>query len=173
MKARNRRRRVGCLLPLLFYVLLLVPGYYLALPAPVTEDFTGRNAHLFYIAATTGEGKYSTYSLEDLRSEDASERALTFLLNADQITIEQGDIHHASVLEQHDDWQLVKFNYSNSHTSSSVYRAYTDRVEPVRYQMTSNVGHAMLMLALVIPAYLFAALYNFVRNWRENRRAKP
>ena len=116
--------KVGCLLFIAVYVLLLVPSYYLSRPAAVTEDFTGRNARLFNVAAVasanaSGSSAYSSHSLDQLDAGTLDLATLTFLLAESKITIEQGDIHHATVAEDHGSWQLVEFHYSNTHTSTS------------------------------------------------------
>ena len=80
-------------------------------------------------------------------------------------------MHRADVVEDHGTWQLIEFYYSNTRTSTSIYRAYADRVEPLSYRITSSVGQVMGAM-LVLPAVLAACLV-FVPlvNWIRRRRA--
>jgi hypothetical protein len=173
---RRRRQRIGCLLPLVVYVALLVPGYFLTLPPAVTEDFS-RHSRSFSIAGVRagdagGEVEYLAWTLARV-ARGPADAGVTFLLPEPQVTIDVGDIHRVRVLEEHGDWQLVEYDYANTHTSTSVYRAYRDRVEPVSYRVTSSIAHAFLAMVLIVPAYLVAAIIIAVRNRRARRTQRP
>ena len=70
------------------------------------------------------------------------------------------------VLEDHGEWQLIEFNYSNTYDTTSVYKAFPDRVEPVYFRINAHVGQAMLALPLVVVVYVLAVSITFIRNWR-------
>jgi hypothetical protein len=71
--------------------------------------------------------------------------------------------------ENHGDWQLIEFNYSNTYDSTSIYTVHLDRVEPVYFRINSHVGQVMLALPLVPVIYVLAVLITFIRNWRARR----
>ena len=110
--------------------------------------------------------RYQVFNLEHVNSGELDLTELTFLLPSKSVTINVGNIHHAEVLEDHGDWQLVAFHYSNTRTSTSIYRAYKDRVEPVSYKLTSHVGQAFSAIILIIPALILSAIITVIMNWR-------
>jgi len=176
----EKRHRTGCLLPLGLYVAVLVTGYLVTRPPLITEDFSGPTSRSFSIAVveeTDAGYHYGRQTLETIQVRDAGLPSLAYLLPQQRVTIDVGDIHHATVIEDHDDWQLIEYDYSNTYMATSVYRAYTDRIEPVSYQMTSSVGDAIGFMAVTILAlllYLLAASVNYVRNRRNKGvRAGP
>ncbi len=164
-----RKRRTGCLLPLGLYLLAVVVMYFITLPAAVTDDFTGNTARIFSIAtviSSQGGNQYRRTTLETVEARDEELPALVFLLPDKEITIDNGDIHHVTVLEDHDDWQLIEFDYANTYIAKSIYRAYADRIEPVSFRMVSHAGQAMLAFILIVPVYLVAWLITVIRNQR-------
>ncbi len=164
-----RKRRTGCLLPLGLYLLAVVVMYFITLPEAVTDDFTGNTARIFSIATVIPSqdgNQYRRTTLETVEARDEELLALVFLLPEKKITIDTGDIHHVTVLEDHDDWQLIEFNYANTYMAKSIYKAYADRVEPVSFRMASHVGQAMLALVLIVPVYFVAWLITVIRNRR-------
>jgi len=168
----GKKYRTGCLVPLGLYLAVLVTGYLVTRPALITEDFSGPTSHSFSVAVvaeTDGGYRYGRQTLDTIRERDPELPSLRYLLPQQRVTIDVGDIHHATVLEDHDDWQLIEYDYSNTYMATSVYRAYADRIEPVSYQMTSSVGDAIGFMAVTIIAlllYLLAASVNYVRNRR-------
>jgi hypothetical protein len=54
------------------------------------------------------------------------------------------------------------FLYDDTRTSTSVYRAYRDRVEPVSHRVTSHLGEPVLAVLLVLPAAVVAAAFGLV-----------
>lgn len=168
----QKKHRTGCLIPLGLYIAVLVTGFYLTRPPLVTEDFTGRVARSFWVATVTESDtgfEYGAVRLESIIARDARLRALEFLLPEERITINVSDIHHAAILEDNGEWQLIEFNYSNTYMATSIYRAYPDRVEPVSYQLKSSVSDAFVAMQFTVVAvglYLLAVLINLIRNWR-------
>lgn len=155
------------------YGLCLIVLYF-ASTRKQTEDFTGRTAHEFTVAGVSrsnqdAEVNYRVFNLERLNAGNIDLTDLTFLLPQESITINVGDIHSAEVLEDHDDWQLIAFYYSNTRTSTSIYRAYPDRIEPVSYRMTSSVGQFFGAITLLVPALVLSILISAILNWRANR----
>ena len=163
----------GCMTFIVVYGLCLVVFYFASTPKQ-TEDFTGRTAHEFTVAAVvrsspSAEAGYRVLNLERLNAGNIDLTGLSFLLPEASITINVGDIHRAEILEDHGDWQVVAFYYSNTRTSTSIYRAYQDRIEPVSYRVTSSVGHFFAAMILFVPALVLSALISAMFNWRANR----
>jgi len=173
-KKADKKHRTGCLVPFGLYVMVLVTGFFVTRPPLITENFPEQTARSFSVAVVeeAEDGyEYGRRTLQTIQERDPELPPFRYLLPEQRITITVGDIHHATVIEDHEDWQLIEFDYSNTYMATSIYRAYADRVEPVSYQMTASVGDAMMAMAVTAIAvllYLFAALINFVRN-RRNR----
>lgn len=153
----------GGLFFLLIYLTFLIGSYLLSTYNAETREFTADVARKFFIAGyiksnSPQDREYKMFSLEDLRSGDVNFSDITFLLPEKSITINTGDIHKAKILEDHGEWQLVAFNYSNTHTSTSIYRAYNNRVEPASYKMTSSVGLGFSAIILILPAFILSKI---------------
>ena len=147
---------------------------YFASTQKETEDFTGRTAHEFTVVGVAGsdgnaEVDYRVFNLERLIAGNMDLTDLSFLLPQKSITINVGDIHSAKILEDHGDWQLIAFYYSNTRTSTSIYRAYQGRIEPISYRVTSSVGQFLGALTLLVPALVLSILISAVFNWRAKR----
>jgi len=170
----SRKYRSGCLVPLGIYIGLIVIGFFVTRPPLITGDFSGNIAGRFSIAITDevdGQETYQRRTLEWVLEHISELPEPGFLLAERKIIIDNGDIQRVAVLEEHDDWQLIKFSYSNGYTSTSIYRAYTGRVEPVSYQMTSSFADVIMIFVLVLPAYLLAWIATFFRNKSVRSRA--
>lgn len=150
---------------------------YIASTQKETEDFTGRTAHEFSVAAVgrsspKAEGDYRVVNLERLNAGNIDLTDITFLLPQKSITINVGDIHRAEILEEHRAWQLIAFYYSNTRTSTSIYRAYQDRIEPISYRVTSSVGQFFGAITLLVPALVLSILISAILNWRAKRMTR-
>ena len=172
------RKNSGCSTFVVIYGLCLIAMYLSSTPPEKTTDFTGRTARDFTVAGViTGhsnkEPKYRVFNLEYVNSGELDLTGVTFKLPSNSITINVGDIHRAEILEEHDGWQLVAFHYSNTRTSTSIYRAYDNRIEPVSYKLTSHLGQAFSAIILLIPALVLSAIITAFLNWRARRRAAP
>ncbi len=174
-KKLQKEHRTGCLIPLGLYLAVLVIGFFATRPPLITDDFSGDVARRFSVATvreTDAGFEYGTVRLETVLERHPELPSFGYVLPEQRITIDVGDIHHAVVEEDHGDWQLIEFNYSNNYRATSIYRAYADRVEPISYQMTSSVGDVflvMLVTGVAILLYLLAALVNFIRHRRAKR----
>lgn len=171
----QKEYRTGCLIPLGLYLVVLVIGYFVTRPPMITADFSDSVASRFSVAtvAEMADGfEYSILHLSSIRERHLRRPVLRFMLPEPRITINVGDIHHARILEDHGDWQLIEFSYSNTYMATSIYRAYFDRVEPVSFQVTSSVGDVfmvMLFTGVAVGLYLLAAGINFFRNRRARK----
>ena len=168
------RKASGCLVFIVIYTLCLIGMYFATIPPEETKDFTGRTAREFTIAGfvksnSNQEPEYKVFNLDNLTSGKIDLSNITFLLPGKVMTIDVGDIHHVEVLEDHGDWQLVAFNYSNTRMSISTYRAYDDRIEPVSYKLTSHVGQVFSAIILFIPALILSMIITAILNWRAKR----
>lgn len=167
MNSGRNRRGVGCLLALAIYIPTVFISYLLTVPDEVTGDFTGGTSRIFSVATVTRNADsvdYERTTLETIEERNPESPSLAFQLPKRNVVIKSDNIYHVNVLENHDDWQLIEFNYSNTYTSKSVYRAYADHVEPVSFQMTSHVGQGMVALAMIIPVYFIAWLITRLRR---------
>jgi len=158
------------------YMASLIVMYVFSTPTE-TADFSESIDWDFTVAGVvTGEvtnnRPYRVLTLGQLNSTEPDLSDITFLLPRPTITINVGDIHRVEILENHDDWQLVAFHYSNTRTSTAIYRAYTDRVEPVSYRVTSSAAHLFYAVLLLFPAYLLARIITPILNWIARRVTK-
>jgi hypothetical protein len=174
MKARSP----GYLTHLAIYAVALT-ALYIAGTREVTGSFDERQQRDFHIAAVSAATgpkgpTYVAYSLAQLRAGKLDPPPATFLLPQGDIRIDAaGDLHRVAVLERHPDWQLVEYRYGNSHNSTSRYRAYRDRVEPVSYRITMDMGLFFSALLLLVPTSLVAALINAAWKAIARRRQGP
>ncbi|MGI9295960.1 MAG: hypothetical protein ACR2PS_18405 [Pseudomonadales bacterium] len=166
-----KKHRTGCLIPLGLYVVALAIGYFVTRPPLITEDLYGEHTLTRFSIATVIDGEdgyeYGRWTLRTVSALGTGSPPRRFLLPEPEITIYVGDIHHASIIEDHGDWQLIEFNYSNTYMATSIYRAYADRVEPISYQVTASVVDAFMAVTFTMVAiglYLLAVLINFFRN---------
>lgn len=177
-KKPQKKYRTGCLVPLGLYVAVLMIGYFVTRPPLITEDLYGERTLTRFSVATVVDGEngyeYGRWTLRTVSEIDMGSTPHRFLLPESEITIYVGDIHHASVIEDHGDWQLIEFSYSNTYMATSIYRAYADRVEPVSFQVTAGVGDAfawLLVTMIAVVLYLLVAFVNFIRNYRAKKQA--
>ncbi len=171
---KSRKKTSGCLVFIVIYLFCLTVIFITSKNPEETKNFTGPLAKDFYIAAIvkTESGQtqeYKAFNLEYLNTGKPDLSGFSFLLPEKKITINVGDIHHAEILEDHGEWQLVAFYYSNTHTSTSKYRAYKNRIEPISYKLTSHVGQFFSALILFIPALILSAIITAIINWRASR----
>jgi hypothetical protein len=150
---------------------------YLSSTREVTGSLDERQLRDFHVAALRAakgpEGPaYVAYSLAQLRAGKAEPAPVSFLLPPGNIRIQAAghDLHEVSVLERHPDWQLVEYRYGNTHNSTSRYRAYRDRVEPVSYRLTMDMGLVFSAIVLLVPSSIAAALINFIWTAIARRR---
>lgn len=130
------------------FVLLYLPAAvlgYLALTPEETRDFK-RVENQFRVMAFR-DGKPVAMTLAGLAKRAPG---VTFRLPAPAVELPGGDTHKAIVLESQGDWQLVRYEYGNSFTSDSRYRAFADRVEPVSHRVTFHPGLLGAMLVLIL-----------------------
>ena len=135
-------------------------------------DFGGQAARTFSVAVVIEEQdgfEYLRTTLETINSRHPELPPERYLLPVPEIRMSYENFYVVKVLEDHGDWQLIEFNYSNTYDSTSIYKAYTGRVEPVYFQINSHVGQVMLAVPLALVIYVLAVLITFIRNWRARR----
>ena len=165
----------GWLTHLVVYVVAVTAMYFGSTPE-VTGDFSERQERDFHIAAVkrkkdANDADYVAVTLAALKAGKVDSASMSFLLPQDVVDISPGgDLHKVTVLERHPDWQLVKYNYGNTHDSVSRYRAFKDHIEPVSYRLTMDMGLFFSAIALLIPASLVSVLINAI--WRLVARKK-
>ena len=178
MKEPREDRSPGWWTHLVVYVAMVGAMYALSTPDIAGSSLTEREEREFHVAVErlkpdNAKERYQVASLRWLRSSKPDVTTVNFLLPEGPIEIYQGeghDLHTATVLERHPDWQLIEYKYANTHSSVSRYRAYRDHVEPVSFRHGFSVGHALFGAVLVIPALIVAALVNLV--WSNIARAR-
>jgi len=173
---KQQGKDYGMTIFLVIYIASLIAMYVASTPTETT-NFTGLTARNFTVAGivtgeVTNDSPYRVLNLQQLTAGNVDLSEITFLLPQPTITINVGDIHRVEVLEFHDDWQLVAFHYSNTRTSTAIYRAYPDRVEPVSYRLTSSAGHLFYAVLLLIPAVFLTWVITTFCNWRARRAVK-
>ena len=151
---------------------LFVPIYlasvllaYFALTPEQTGNFE-RSAKQFRVMAFR-DGKPVPTTLAALAQRDP---ALRFLLPGREVDLPGGDLHRAVVTEKGADWQLVTYEFGNTISSTSRYRAFADRVDPISHRVTFHPGLLVALLVLMLPAWLVAFLAAWA--WRRLRRAR-
>lgn len=159
----------------------LPAAYRLATPE-VTDFSGGEQDRDFRIAArrTTDERlplaeQIEVFRLADLRAGKVDTTDLSFLLPGDvPRAVPGGDTNRVTIVERGSDWQLVRYDYGNGHSSVSRYRAFDRRIEPVSYRMTGNFAIFIAAWFLLIPArgasLLLHALWRLARRSRSRPR---
>ena len=175
-KEKTKGNSPGYLTHLVVYGLAVTAMYYASTPA-VTGNFTERQERDFHIAAVrlpkaAKEASYVAFSLAQLKAGKVDLASVSFLLPRGDIKINVpgADLHEVTVIERHPDWQLVEYHYGNTHDSISRYRAFRNRIEPVSYRITMDMGLVFSALVLLIPAVIVSALINALWKRRARRR---
>jgi hypothetical protein len=173
-KKQNRKYTLAIFI--VVYGLGLIVTYVVTTPTE-TPPFDERVNWNFTLAGVitgdvTNNQRFRVLNLQQLKTGNVDLSEMTFLLPRPTVTIDVGDIHRVEVLEFHDDWQLVAFHYSNTRTSTAVYRAYANRIEPVSYRVTSTAGHLAYAAVLLIPAFLISRIIAGFLGWRARRSSK-
>jgi hypothetical protein len=166
------KHRTGCLLPLALYIVAASVMYFVTRPPAVTSDFNGQAAGTFSVAVVIEKQdgfEYVRTTLETINSRHPELPPQRYLLPEPEVRMNNEKIYVVKVVEDHGDWQLIEFNYSNTYNSTSIYKASQDRVEPVYFRISSHVGQVMLALPLALAIYVLAVLITFARNWRTRR----
>ena len=134
------------------FIAFFIPGCFAAYPLLTpeeTRDF-GRVQKEFRVLALR-DGKPFATSLATL-PKDA-----TYLLPAPVYELTP-DVHKVVVLESTAAWQLVQYEFDNTVSTISRYRAFRDRIEPVSHRMTFHPGLPVAFMLLMLPAWLLAFL---------------
>ncbi len=75
------------------------------------------------------------------------------------------------LVQKSSDWQLVEYRYANTVDSTSRYRAYADRVEPISHRVTSHPGLLIAFVLLALPVWLASFVVAWL--WRRYRAKGP
>lgn len=153
-----------------------VAWMYVASTPEITGSFSEREERTFRVAAVkasgaSGQREYVVYTLARLRQPGVDLSQISFLLPEKVVSIPGGDLHRATVLEDHTSWQLIQYDFGNTHSSISRYRAFKDRIEPISYRVTFHPGIVISGFLLLIPALIAAALANWIGRAIASRRA--
>ena len=169
----TKDRSPGSLTKFVVYAVAL-PAMYFFMTPTVTGNFTEGHARGFRVAAARqiedAKGVksvgYISYSLAQVQSGDIDLTSVSFLLPQEVTNIhpDSGDMNEATVLERHPDWQLIEYRFGNTHNSTSLYRAFKDRIEPLSYRMTMHFGLFVGAIVLLIPVWIVSALINAIWN---------
>lgn len=158
------------------YVIAVTVMYFVWTPE-VTGNFTEREERGFHVAAVsltkgTKDASYVPFTLAYLKTGKVDLSSVSFLLPQGdiKINIPGAELHKVTVLERHPDWQLVEYRYVNTNNSTSRYRAFKDRIEPVSYRITMGMALVFNLIALLIPAVIVSALINAI--WKSVARRR-
>ncbi|MDX2314918.1 MAG: hypothetical protein QNL90_12705 [Gammaproteobacteria bacterium] len=168
-KTRFWKHRTGCLLPLALFIVAATAMYFVTRPPAVTSDFKEQIASTFSVAVVIEKQsgfEYVRTTLETINSRPPELPPARYLLPEPEVRMDYENLYVVKVIEDHGDWQLIEFSYANTYDSTSIYKAYSDRVEPVYFRINSHVGQVMLALPLALVIYVLAVLIAFIRNWR-------
>ena len=148
---------------------------YVASTPEVTGNFSEREERGFRVAAVkasgaSGQREYVGYTLARLRQPGVDLSQVSFLLPEKVVNIPGGDLHRATVLEDHSSWQLIEYDFGNTHSSLSRYRALKERVEPISYRVTFHPGIMIWAVILLVPALVVAAAMNWI--WKAIARKR-
>ena len=175
-KDKTKGNSPGYLTHLVVYAVAVTAMYFVSTPE-VTGNFTERQERDFHVAAVkltkdATDATYVAFSLAQLKTGKVDLASVSFLLPEGdiKINVQGADLHKVTVLERHPDWQLVRYDYGNTHDSTSRYRAFKDRIEPVSYRITMDMGLFVSAIVLLIPASIVSALFNAI--WRAIARRK-
>lgn len=166
----------GCTTYLVIYVVVVTAMYFASTPT-TTKNFDERQERDFHVAAVNlaKSANYVSFFLALLKAGKKDLSSVSFLLPLGDIKMDVSghDLHKVTVLERHPDWQLVEYHFGNSHSSTSRYRAFKDRIEPVSYRMTAHIGIFFNAIVALIPAAIVSALINAIWNAVGRRRKTP
>ena len=166
----------GCLTHVVLYAVAVVPMYFASTPE-VTGNFHVGQQRDFHIAAVTqtkdaNDATVVPLSLAYLKTGKVDLASVSFLLPPGDIKVQDTghDLHKVTVLERHQDWQLVEYHFGNSHDSISRYRAFKDRIEPVSYRNTMHMGLFVGAIILLVPVAIISFLINAI--WKAVARRR-
>jgi hypothetical protein len=149
------------------FVVIYVASAVLAYPVLTPEETAGfereRLAKQFRVMAFR-DGKPIPITLAALSKPDPT---LRFLLAGNEVQLPGGDLHQAVLIQKSGDWQLVEYRYANTVDSTSRYRAYADRIEPISHRVTLHPGLLIAFVLLALPVWLVAFVAAWV--WRRYR----
>jgi hypothetical protein len=144
----------------LLFVVIYAPlgalAYFASTPEQ-TGDFARIEKQFRVMAWTDGGAQPST--LAGMAKPDAGR---SFLLPGRTAEVPGGDLHRATVLESRADWQLIEYEYGNTVSSVSRYRAFRDRVEPLSHRVTFHPGVLVTLTIAAVLAWLLAATVNWL-----------
>ncbi|MSQ53031.1 MAG: hypothetical protein EXR28_14215 [Betaproteobacteria bacterium] len=175
-------RSPGSLTKYVVYALAL-PVMYFAMTPEITGNFNEGQARGFRVAAVkqikdangAAATDYFAYTLLQIQSGKIDMASVSFLLPQNIVNVfpDSGDENSATVLERHLDWQLIEYRFGNSYSSTSRYRAFKDRVEPVSYRITMGIGLFFGAIFLLIPVWIVSAAINAIWNAVTRRNERP
>lgn len=148
---------------------------YSASTPEITDNFSEGEERGFRVAAikagtTAGTREYVSFTLTQLRKPGLDLAQVSFLLPEKVVKIPGGDLHRATVLESQSNWQLIEYEFGNTHSSISRYRAFKDRIEPVSYRVTFHPGIMIWGVILLVPALVAAVVMNWI--WKAIARKR-
>jgi hypothetical protein len=173
-KDNNHDRSPGQWTAYILYVAMVTIMYFAITPkvvGPISEH-EERDFHVAVVRLdrNADEPPFAGYTIRFLKSGEVDPASISFLLPEGNIDIPGGDAHTVTVLERHADWQLIEYRYGNSHDSTSLYRAFKDRIEPVSYHITMHPGVFLWAVILVFPAHLLGKRINAAWNAAARRK---
>ena len=142
-------------------VLCITLTHFVTRAPAVTSNFM-EDAPRFYVLGKL-ENKYEMILLSEF---DNLEKEYSFELDKDKITLNVGDIHTIEVIKKSKHNQRIKFHYSNTYISESIYDVTNNNVTPIRYTLISSVGDGIIyMFAFILAVFLIPMITHEIIFW--------
>ena len=120
---------------------------------PLVEANFAEKAPNFFVLARTAKG----YQKIKLAHALANPSDYQFWLDQEEVALTVGDIHHIRVLQSDRDSLLIRLNYVNTASSTSIYRVSKDQqLTPVSYKINHHMGQGVIVMFAFIPLLLIA-----------------
>jgi hypothetical protein len=145
---------------ILLIALCMIAAHFFAQAPAVTSNFK-MDAPRFYVLGKK-EGKYEMMRLSKVKEKAG---AYKFHLDENAITLDVGDVHTIEVIETTDNKQRIRFFYSNTYMSESTYDVIDNNVIPIKYRITSSIGHAMIYMFAFIASIILAPMMSSCIFW--------
>lgn len=153
------------ILTVIIFCIFVVALFKVTQPAAVTSDFAEK-APLFFVLAKR-DGQYEVLRLSDAL---ASREQYLFHLDEAEIRLDTGGIYLITVLDSIGERQRIRFYYSDTYVSQSIYEVSDNTITPVEYRLLSSIGHGGLYLLIIAVSAFVAPLGSHFLVWLWVRR---
>lgn len=156
------KRVIKFLLSAILFVILMGTMLAFSEGPAVTSNFeTGApNFHVLGVK----NGNYETLLLKDVLD---GQEAYRFRLQESEYKLAAGGDDKVEVLQSTPDKQRIRYFYSNTYMSESIYDVEGNTVTPVEYRLLGSIGHFGLYLLFLAVALAVAPLLAelLIKQW--------